>query len=88
MENLTLEKLRTIAETRNIRGYESMSKERLISSINESKHVKEKKINDARIEKIKKDSNELRDWFFKPKIKEIRNDLHRIKNKKIGIFLN
>ena len=36
MENLTLEKLRTIAKMRNIRSYESMSKERLISSINES----------------------------------------------------
>ena len=54
MENLTLEQLRTIAEMRNIRSYESMSKERLISSVNESKPVKEKNFNDARIKKIKK----------------------------------
>ena len=54
MENLTLEQLRTIAEMRNIRSYESMSKERLTSSVNESKPVKEKNFNDARIKKIKK----------------------------------
>ena len=40
MENLTLEELRAIAEMRNIRGYERMSKERLITSINELKPVK------------------------------------------------
>ena len=37
MDNLTLEELRAIAEMRNIRGYERMSKERLITSINELK---------------------------------------------------
>ena len=54
MENLT-EELKTIAEMRDVRGYESMSKERLISS-----NVKEKNFNDARIEKIKKNFNVLR----------------------------
>ena len=40
MDNLTLEELRAIAEMRNIRGYERMSKERLITSINELKSLK------------------------------------------------
>ena len=48
-----------------------MSEERFLSSLN-----------DARIEKIKKDSNELRDGFFKSKIKEIRKDVYRIQKKK------
>ena len=40
MDNLTLEELRAIAEMRNIRSYERMSKERLITSINELKSLK------------------------------------------------
>ena len=40
MDNLTLEELRAIAGMRNIRGYERMSKERLITSINELKSLK------------------------------------------------
>ena len=70
MENLTLEELRTIAEVRNIKYYEWITKERLISSINESKPVKEKNFNDARIEKIKIDFNTWRiylDKLSKPK---------------------
>ena len=38
--------------------------------------------NSARIEKIKKDFNELRDRLSKPKIKEIRKDNSRTENKK------
>ena len=34
----------------------------------------------ARIEKTKKDFNELRDRRSKPKIKEIRKDLYRIES--------
>ena len=60
-----------------------MSKDRLISSINESKPVIEQNFDDARIEKIKKDFNELRDKLFKPKIKDIRRDLYRIENKEM-----
>ena len=37
---------------------------------------------DARIKKIKKDFNELRDRFSTPKIKETRKDLLRKENKK------
>ena len=59
---------------RGIKGYKSMSEEQLISSINQSKQVieSEKNFDDARIEKIKKHLNKLRDRLFRPKIREIR----------------
>ena len=62
-----------------------MSKERLINSLNESEPVKEseKNFDDARIKKIKKDLNELRDTLSKRKIKKTRKVLYRIENKKI-----
>ena len=66
-----------------LEAIESISKEKLISSINESKPVKEKNFDDARIKKIKKDFNELRDRLSKPKIKEIRKDLYEVENKKL-----
>ena len=50
---------------RGIKGYKSMSEERLLSSADESESVeeREKNFDDARIEKIKKDFNKLRDIF-------------------------
>ena len=75
---------------RGIKGYKSMSEERLISSINESEPVKEKERNfdGAKIEKIKKDFNELRDQkpiqtnaiILNMKVKEIRTKLCQLKN--------
>ena len=58
-----------------------MSKDRLLSAINESEPVKEyeKNFDDARIEKIKKYFNKLRDRFSKPKIKENRRNFYEIK---------
>ena len=66
----------------NIRVYEIMSQVRLVSSINESKPVKEKNFDGARTEKIINYSNELRDRLSKPKIKVIRKDLYKMENKK------
>ena len=62
-----------------------MSEERLLSVLNESESVKksEENFDDARIEKIKKYFNKLRDRLSKPKIKVIRKGLYRIENKKI-----
>ena len=60
-----------------VKGYKSM-----LSSINESMKENEKNFDDARMEKIKKGFNELRDIPSKPKINEIREDLYRIENKK------
>ena len=61
-----------------------MSEERLLSVLNELESVKEsgRNFDDAKIEKIKKDFNKLRDRLSKPKIKKIRKDLYRIENKK------
>ena len=63
MSNLSLSKLNLIAKIRDMKGYKSMSREKLLSSLNESELVNEseKNFDDARIEKIKKDFNELRD---------------------------
>ena len=79
MVNLSLNKLKTIAKIRGIKGYKSMSEERLLSILNESKSAKEseKNFDDARI-----DFNKLRDRLTNTKIKEIRKDLYRIENKK------
>ena len=81
--NLSLNDLETFEKIKGIKGYKSMPEEKLISSINESVKESEKNFDDARIEKIKKDFNELRDRRSKPKIKEIRKNLYRIENKKI-----
>ena len=80
--SLSLDDLRKLAKIKGIRGYNSMSEERLISSINESVKESEKNFDNERIKKIKKDFNKLRDLLSKPKIKEIRKDLYKIENKK------
>ena len=76
--------MKTIAKIIGIKGYKSMSEERLLSVLNELESVKEsgRNFDDAKIEKIKKDFNKLRDRLSKPKIKKIRKDLYRIENKK------
>ena len=73
MLNLSLNKLKVIAIIRGNKDYKSMSEEGLIYSINESESVKksEKNFDDARIEKIKKDFNKLRDRLSKPKINRL-----------------
>ena len=83
--NVSLDKLNAIAKIRGIKGYKSMSEERLLNSLNELESMKESEINfdDARIETIKNDFSKLRDRLYKPKIKDIRKDLYRIENKKL-----
>ena len=82
MLNLSLIELKLIAKSRVIKGYKSMSEERLLSSLNKWESVKESERNFdyARIEKMKKYFNELRDRLSKPKIKKIRKDLYRIES--------
>ena len=82
MLNLSLNELKLIAKSRVIKGYKSMSEERLLSSLNKWESVKESERNFdyARIEKVKKYFNELRDRLSKPKIKKIRKDLYRIES--------
>ena len=80
---------------RRIKGYKNMSKESLLNTLNESESAKG--LDNAKIEKIKKNFNKLRNRFLKPKIKEIRKNLYEVKNKKLSeselkeiekIFLN
>ena len=53
-----------------------MSKERLLSILDESE-----RLDNAEIRKIKEDFCKLRDRFLKPKIKEIRKNLYEIDTK-------
>ena len=55
MRKLALNDLKSIAKSRGIKRYKSMSKERLTSSINESESVN---FDGTRIEKVRKDFNE------------------------------
>ena len=93
MLNLSLKELKTIAKLRDIKGYQSMSEGRLLSAHKTSESLKESaknfddtkpKINFSklRIEKIRKEFNELRHKFSKSKINEIRRNLYEIENEK------
>ena len=83
MLNLSLNELKLIARSTRIKGYKSMSKERLLSAPNEQKSAEsEKNFHNARIKQIREEFNKLRDRFLKPKIKEIRRNLYEIENKK------
>ena len=63
MLKLALNELKQIEKMRDIKGYKSMSEERLVSSIKESESEEESENNfdGSRIKKIKKDLNKLRD---------------------------
>ena len=72
MLNLPLNELKLIAKSRGIEGYKRMSKERLLSDLNESESAEsERNLDDERLKKIRKGFDKLRDWFLKSKIKEI-----------------
>ena len=73
MSSSSLNELKLIAKSKGIKGYKSLCKERLLSALNKSESVKSKNnFDNARIKKIKEDSNKLRYRFCKSKIKEIR----------------
>ena len=66
MLNVSLKELKLVAKSRGIKGYRSMSKERLLSAISELELVESKNSFDhERLEKMRKDFNELRDRFSK-----------------------
>ena len=88
MSNLSLNEPKQIAKMRRIKNYKNMSKERLLSALNESESVESgNKFDNARIKKIKRDFNKLRYEFSKSKIIELRKNLSDIKKTK-KIFLN
>ena len=68
---------------RRIKGYKSISKERLLSALDKSESAgSENNLNNARIKNISEYFNKLRDRFLKPKIKQIRRNLYEKENKK------
>ena len=62
MFDLSLNELKLVAKRRGIKGYKSMSKERLLSALSESELVgSEKNFDDERLKKIREEFNKLRD---------------------------
>ena len=92
MINLSLNKLKLIAKSRNIKYYENKSEDDLIKVVSVPKQ--KISLSKKKIRKIKEKFNELRERFSRPKIKEIRRNIYdmkmppkyfRIKNKKISL---
>ena len=72
---------------RRIKGYKSMSKERLLRALSESELIeKEKNLDNERLKKIRKDSNKSRYGFSKSKKKRLEKTFMKQKTKRI--FLN
>ena len=78
--NLSLIELKAIAKIRDILGYESMSKDKLLSALKTSES--EKNFDKERTEKIREELKKLAHKFSKSKIKETRKSLSEIENKK------
>ena len=68
---------------RRIKNYKNMSKERLLSDLDESESAGSgNNFDNTRIKKIREDFNKSRGRILKPKIKETRRNLSEIENKK------
>ena len=68
MINLSLDELKLVAESRNIRNYEKISKKDLIKVLSERKP--KIGINKKKLEEARKDFNELRHKVFQKEIDE------------------
>ena len=79
---LSVNEWKQIAKLRRIKGYKSMSKERLVSANSESELAK--RLDNAKIKKIIEDFNELihKKKSKRQKKKEIRKNHAEIENKK------
>ena len=82
MPNLSLDELKQISKMRRIKGYKSISKETLLSALDES----ERNFNNARTKKIREDFNNLKDKILKPKLKKLEETFTKRTTKRI--FLN
>ena len=81
MINLSLNELKLVAKSRNIKNYKNKAENDLIKILSKLKskiNLSKKKIKD-----IKKDFSELRYGFSKSKINEFKRSLYNIKTKKI-----
>ena len=75
--------MQLVPKSRDIKGYKSMSKEKLLSAFGESESAGSgNNFNNARTKKIRKDFNKLRNRYLKLKIKEIRRNLYEIECEK------
>ena len=74
MINLSLDKLKLIAQSRNIGNYENKSEKDLVKALSKPKPKPKIKIriNKKKLEEIKKDFNELKHKFSKKEIDEYR----------------
>ena len=75
MSNPSLNKLKQIAKTIRIKNYKNMSKEELLSALDELDNYSKNNSNNAGTKKI-------RDRFLRSKIKEIRKNLYEIESTK------
>ena len=81
MLNLSLVELK--ARIRGIKGYENMSKDRLLSALKVSESLNfDDTETKMRIKKIRKELEESRHKFSKSKIKDTKTNLYEIENKK------
>ena len=78
MINLSLDELKLIAKSRNIRDYENKSEKDLMKVF--SKPKTKIKIYKKKLEEIRKDFNELRHKFSKKEIDKYRKAFYDIKN--------
>ena len=78
MMNLSLDKLRLIAQNRNISDYENKSEKDLIKALSKPKPKPEIKINKKKLEEIRKDFHELRHNFSKKEIDRYRKAFYDI----------
>ena len=76
MLNLSLNELKQIAKMRRMKNYKNMSKERLLSALDELESAESRNnFDNARIKAINEDFNKLGYGFFKSKIKGIEQNL-------------
>ena len=80
MINLSLDELKLVAESRNIRDYENKSKKDLIKAFSEPKP--KIKIDIKKFEEIRKYFDELRHKFSKKEIEKYRKAFYDIENYK------
>ena len=73
MQNLLQNKLQQIAKMRHIKNYKNMSKEKLLIALLKTEQsnaeLRRSKVNNAEMEKVKKNFNVLRNNFSKKKTK-------------------
>ena len=81
MLGITLDKLKLVAKSSSIKGYKSISEERLLRALNKPKLIKNS-FDNERLKKIREDLNKSRHKLSKSEIKEIRKDLYEIESKK------